>query len=158
MQEVLKDGTMGETHVEKTLEGLLPHIKKSISDPNVKYVKVFRAKTLKGKKRFAAAEAPVEEKEEEIDPIEDFELFVESYQAEKIFKEKLVDMLKECPNGELFKTILSLFEPEDDDRPEDLENKKEAKKAIEKELEFMLMQRSKILKKMGTKAGEEKAK
>ena len=67
-------------------------------------------------------------------------------------------MLKECPNGELFKTILSLFEPEDDDRPEDLENKKEAKKAIEKELEFMLMQRSKILKKMGTKAGEEKAK
>lgn len=36
----------GETHVENTIEDLVPHIKKSLENPDVKYVKVFRAKKL----------------------------------------------------------------------------------------------------------------
>ena len=46
MQEVLKDGSEGKTFVENTIEELLPHIKKSLEDPKVKYVKVFRANKL----------------------------------------------------------------------------------------------------------------
>lgn len=46
MQEIMKDGSEGKTFVEDTIEELLPHIKKSLEDPNVKYVKVFRGKTL----------------------------------------------------------------------------------------------------------------
>jgi len=45
MQEVLKDGSEGKAFVEDTIEDLLPHIKKSLEDQNVKYVKVFRGKT-----------------------------------------------------------------------------------------------------------------
>lgn len=148
MQEVFQNGSEGKVYVADSVEELVPHIKKSLEKPGIESVKVF--KTLKGKKRFAAAE----EKEEELDPIEEFEIFVESYQEEEIFKEKL----KECLDGELFKTILSLCEPKDYDPPEVLKDKKEVKKEIEKAWEFMLMHPSKILKKMGTKAGEKEAK
>lgn len=56
MQTVYKNGTEGEIHVENTIEDLLPHIKKSLENPHVKYVKVFRGKTLKDEKRFTAEE------------------------------------------------------------------------------------------------------
>ena len=56
MQEIMKDGSEGKTFVENTIEELLPHIKKSLEDPKVKYVKVFR-----GKKLFAGLRAKVEE-------------------------------------------------------------------------------------------------
>ena len=56
MQEVYKNGTEGEIHVENTIEDLLPHIKKSLENPNVKYVKVFRGKTLKNEKKFTSEE------------------------------------------------------------------------------------------------------
>lgn len=46
MQEILEDGSEGKAFVENTIEELLPHIKKSLEDPNVKFVKVFRAKTI----------------------------------------------------------------------------------------------------------------
>lgn len=46
MQEIMKDGSEGKAFVEDTIEELLPHIKKSLEDPKVKYVKVFRGKTL----------------------------------------------------------------------------------------------------------------
>jgi len=36
MQEVFKNGTEGEVHVENTIEDLLPHIKKSLENPHVK--------------------------------------------------------------------------------------------------------------------------
>ena len=56
MQEIMKDGSEGKALVEDTIEDLIPHIKKSLSDPNVKYVKVFRGKKL--------AQIPFEDKEE----------------------------------------------------------------------------------------------
>lgn len=56
MQEVFKNGTKGEVHVENTILDLVPHIVKSLENTNVKYVKVFRAKTLKNEKRFTAEE------------------------------------------------------------------------------------------------------
>ncbi|MCK4792095.1 MAG: hypothetical protein KAV87_50670 [Desulfobacteraceae bacterium] len=46
MQEVYQDGTMGETHIENTLEDLIPHIKKSLENQKVAYVKIYRGKTL----------------------------------------------------------------------------------------------------------------
>lgn len=46
MQEVFKNGSEGEVHVENKIEDLIPHIKKSLKNPDVKYVKVFRGKTL----------------------------------------------------------------------------------------------------------------
>jgi len=55
MQEVMKDGSEGKAFVENTIEELLPHIKKSLENPKVKYVKVFRAKKL-----FAGLRAKVE--------------------------------------------------------------------------------------------------
>ena len=67
MQEVFKNGTEGEIHVENTIEDLVPHIRKSLLDPNVKYVKVF-AKTVNAKVKFNAEEEKknVKEKMEEI--------------------------------------------------------------------------------------------
>ncbi len=56
MQEVFKNGSEGEVHVENTLEELVPHIKKSLENPDVKYVKVFRGTTTKKEKRFTAEE------------------------------------------------------------------------------------------------------
>jgi len=56
MQEVFKNGTEGEVHVENTIPELVPHIVKSLANPNVKYVKIFRGKTLKNEKRFMAEE------------------------------------------------------------------------------------------------------
>jgi len=56
MQEVFKNGTEGEVHVENTIEDLLPHIKKSLENPHVKYVKVFRGETPKNEKKFASEE------------------------------------------------------------------------------------------------------
>ena len=46
MQEIMKDGSEGIIFVEDTIEDLLPHIKKSLEDPKVKYVKVFKGKRL----------------------------------------------------------------------------------------------------------------
>ena len=46
MQEIYQNGTMGETHVEKTIEDLIPHIKKSLENQKVAYVKVYRGKIL----------------------------------------------------------------------------------------------------------------
>ncbi len=42
MQEVMKDGSEGRAIVKDTIEDLLPYIKKSLEDPNVKFVKVFK--------------------------------------------------------------------------------------------------------------------
>ncbi|MBA7545936.1 hypothetical protein ES705_38318 [subsurface metagenome] len=56
MQEILEDGSEGKAFVENTIEDLLPHIKKSLEDPKVKYVKVFRGKKL--------GQIPFEDKEE----------------------------------------------------------------------------------------------
>jgi len=44
MQEVYHNGTKGEIKTADTLEKLLPEIKKSLENPDVKYVKVFYAK------------------------------------------------------------------------------------------------------------------
>ena len=46
MQEILKNGSEGETHVANTIEDLIPHIKKSLEKPDVKYIKVFKDKSL----------------------------------------------------------------------------------------------------------------
>lgn len=46
MQEVLKDGSIGETYTGDRLEDLVPHIKKSLEDPKVAFVKIFRGKVL----------------------------------------------------------------------------------------------------------------
>jgi len=56
MQEIMKDGSEGKAFVENTIEELLPHIKKSLEDPKVKYVKVFKGKPL--------GQQPFEEKDE----------------------------------------------------------------------------------------------
>ena len=61
MQEVFKNGTEGEVHVENTILDLVPHIEKSLENPNVKFVKVFRAKSIscitsKEEKKFTAEE------------------------------------------------------------------------------------------------------
>lgn len=56
MQEIMEDGSEGKAFVEDTIEELLPHIKKSLEDPKVKYVKVFRGKKLE--------QIPFEDKEE----------------------------------------------------------------------------------------------
>lgn len=66
MQEVYKNGTEGEVHVADTLHELVPHILKSLQNPKVKFVKVFRAEN---KKRFKAEEEKkniMEELEEEL--------------------------------------------------------------------------------------------
>ena len=68
MQEVMKDGSEGKCFVEDTIEDLVPHIKKSLSDPKVKFVKVYTAKALiavginhiKKEDRFMAEEEKVE--------------------------------------------------------------------------------------------------
>ena len=56
MQEVMKDGSEGKLIVEDTLEDLLPHIRRSLDDPNVNFVKVFKgtktAPSRSGKKPF----------------------------------------------------------------------------------------------------------
>ena len=62
MQEVLQDDSTGKTFVENTIEDLVPHIKKSLEDPNVKYVKVFRAKAL-GKEPFEEKDEFIVEEE-----------------------------------------------------------------------------------------------
>lgn len=41
MQEVYKDGSVGEIKTADTLEDLLPMIKESLAHPRVKYVKIF---------------------------------------------------------------------------------------------------------------------
>jgi hypothetical protein len=46
MQEVMKDGSEGKLIVEDTLEDLLPHIRKSLEDPNVKFVRVYKGKKI----------------------------------------------------------------------------------------------------------------
>jgi len=55
MQEILKNGSEGEVHVANTIEDLIPHIKKSLLNPNVKYIKVF-TKTVNAKVKFNAEE------------------------------------------------------------------------------------------------------
>lgn len=56
MQEVLKDGSEGKVHVENTVLELVPHIVKSLKNPNVKYVKVFRGIMPENEKRVVAEE------------------------------------------------------------------------------------------------------
>lgn len=56
MQEVMKDDSTGKSFVEDTVEDLVQHIKKSLEDPEVKYVKVFRGNELKDGKNFIHAE------------------------------------------------------------------------------------------------------
>lgn len=43
MQEVYKDGSLGEVKTADILEDLLPMIKKSLAKSEVKYVKIFNA-------------------------------------------------------------------------------------------------------------------
>lgn len=43
MQEVYKDGSLGELQTADSLEDLLPMIKESLAKPEVKYVKIFNA-------------------------------------------------------------------------------------------------------------------
>lgn len=56
MQEVKHDGSTGKLIVEDTLEDLLPHIRKSLEDPKVNYVKIFKGTKVgpsrSGKKPF----------------------------------------------------------------------------------------------------------
>ena len=57
MQEVMKDGSHGKTFVKDKIEDLVPHIKKSLEDPNVKFVKIFMARgPIKNEKIFSAEE------------------------------------------------------------------------------------------------------
>jgi hypothetical protein len=42
----MKDGSEGKLIVEDTLEDLLPHIRKSLEDPNVKFVRVYKGKKI----------------------------------------------------------------------------------------------------------------
>ena len=56
MQEIKHDDTVGETHVEDTIEDLIPHIKKSLANPKVKYVKIFRGKDQMDDEKFTAEE------------------------------------------------------------------------------------------------------
>jgi len=56
MQEIMKDGSEGKVHVEDTIEDLVPHIKKSLEDPNVKFVKVFRGAIFAGIKKPSTKE------------------------------------------------------------------------------------------------------
>lgn len=58
----MKDGSEGKAFVENTIEDLLPHIKKSLEDPNVKYVKVFKSKAL-GKQPFEEQDEFIAEEE-----------------------------------------------------------------------------------------------
>ncbi|MBA7547324.1 hypothetical protein ES705_39738 [subsurface metagenome] len=46
MQEIMEDGSEGKCFVEDSIEDLVPHIKKSLSDPNVKFIKVYKTKAL----------------------------------------------------------------------------------------------------------------
>jgi len=46
MQEVFKNGSEGEIYAAETIEDLIPYIKKSLEKPDVKYIKVFRSKSL----------------------------------------------------------------------------------------------------------------
>lgn len=41
MQEIKHDDTLGKIFVESTIKDLIPHIKKSLAKPDVKYVKVY---------------------------------------------------------------------------------------------------------------------
>ena len=65
MQEIMEDGSEGKTFVEDTIEELIPHIKKSLEDPKVKFIKVYRAKQLscateKEEDKFLAEEEKVD--------------------------------------------------------------------------------------------------
>ena len=61
MQEVMKDGSEGKTFVGNNVEELVPYIKKSLSDPKVKFVKVYRAKgPIKNEEIFMAEEEKVD--------------------------------------------------------------------------------------------------
>jgi len=62
MQEIMKDGSEGKAFVENTIEELLPHIKKSLEDPNVKFVKVFKGEAL-GKQPFEEKDEFIAEEE-----------------------------------------------------------------------------------------------
>jgi len=57
MQEIMEDGSEGEVHIADTIEDLVPHIKKSLENPKVKFVKVYTGKSIMGgKKKFTAEE------------------------------------------------------------------------------------------------------
>lgn len=46
MQEIKKDGSTGKLVEAATIMDLVPHIKKSLEDPSVAFVKVFKGKAL----------------------------------------------------------------------------------------------------------------
>ena len=77
MQEVMKDGSEGKSFVEDSIEDLLPHIKKSLSDPNVKFVKVFKGILPENEKRVVAEEQKTSPLDELIEKAERVKLFVE---------------------------------------------------------------------------------
>ena len=80
MQEIMKDGSEGKAFVENTIEELLPHIKKSLEDPKVKYVKVFRGKKLE--------QIPFEDKEEFIAEEEKCDVIDQIIEEDKKEREK----------------------------------------------------------------------
>ena len=53
MQEIMYDNSRGESFEAETIEGLIPHIKKSLAKPGVKHIII---KMIPGKKQFGAAE------------------------------------------------------------------------------------------------------
>ena len=72
MQEIMKDGSEGKAFVENTIEELLPHIKKSLEDPKVKYVKVFKATTpITNKESFEAQEEKIETGKDLLDALKE---------------------------------------------------------------------------------------
>ena len=80
MQEVMKDGSEGKLIVEDTLEALLPHIRKSLEDPKVNYVKIFKGTKIepsKGKTAFEQKDTfAAEENKKDIKPAEIIEDFL----------------------------------------------------------------------------------
>jgi len=72
MQEIMKDGSEGKAFVEDSIEDLIPHIKKSLEDPNVKYVKVFKAVTpVTNEESFTAEEQKTSPLDELIEKCEE---------------------------------------------------------------------------------------
>jgi len=57
MQEVMKNGSHGKTFVKDSIEALVPHIKESLENPDVKYIKIFKARgPIKNEEIFSAEE------------------------------------------------------------------------------------------------------
>ena len=78
MQEIMKDGSHGKTFVKDSIEDLVPHIKKSLEDPNVKFIKVFMARgPIENEEIFSAEEQKISPLDELLEKAERVKLFVE---------------------------------------------------------------------------------